>query len=521
MDSIRPHPLQEELLRSILVSLQIFADIGGWEILAGGSNSEPISTIALPAVPHAYQLIQEVTRSSTALMTKENNPKPHDEVVRRCLPLVTNGLEHWALQDSRRLGVWLSGSMPPPRCGAFENSVRCIEIVNYEGALCNKYHKCLSQMSRECILQRQPNSPFCISHGCQHNKCTSEQIPISSYCDSHSCPGCIVSNEEHIGDSLPFACLMHQCKGHLRAGERKMSACNQSALLPHSYCFEHCCVECGESGSVLGHPQSDQSKLCFSHKCQIDSCKSIRSGSTRYCSMHVCSLCEVEADPSRAEYRNSGCKGTVLCKDHKCAQAGCIHARLSGPVVSPQSGMVTRSSAKSSTSTIPITSTEQISLYCKEHTCRKCFLSAVPCLLSVEDVYPRNVCTDHTLCSFITNTGHPCNSLADLSSLLYCSKHERDSKEIDDFVPGSGHCCGIATRTRSQCQTVGFCDTGGEWWCKDHLSQKPIQEEVIKKDDRADDDDIKDDGYDVAVSRRLRTIPSNGTQDAMKHLNKR
>ena len=454
-------------------------------------------------------------------MTKENNSKPHDVMVKRNLPLITDGLEHWALQDSGRLGVWLSGSMPPPRCGAFVMmSVQCLEIVNCEGALCNKYHKCLSQTNRECSTQRQSNSPFCTSHGCQHNKCTSERTRISSYCDSHSCPCCIMSNIQPIGDSLPFACLMHQCKGHLTARESNMSKCNQPALLPHSYCLEHCCVECGESRSVLGYPQSGQSKLCISHKCQIDSCKSIRSGSTRYCSMHICSLCEVEADPSWAEYRNSGCKGSVLCKDHKCAEAGCIHARLSGAAFSHQSGMITRSSAKSSASIISATSTNQISLYCKEHTCRKCFLSAVPCLLPVEDGYPRNVCMDHTLCSFITNTGYPCSSLSVFSSLLYCAKHEEESKEIDDFVAGSGHCCGT-TKARQQCQTVGFCETGGEWWCKDHISQKPIQKEVKKRDDRTDDDKIDDDGYEIAVSSRVQTVPDSRTLELKKYLKKR
>lgn len=516
MDTTRPCPPHNDLLLSVRRALQLLSGVGGWNNLAGGSSTEPLSASALPTVPIAYQLIQRATRP-TALMTNENNLIPDTVDLHKALPLISSGLEHWAAKDDERLGVWLRGSLPPPRCGAFDMSVQCLQVVNCEGALCNLFHKCLSQYTRECRGQRQPFLAFCKSHACQHLKCTAERMPTSLYCSLHSCPCCIGSNRkgEAIGDTLPYACHRHQCKVLLRADEKSMSACNKPALLPHSYCIDHCCQECGESGSVPGRPRTGQSMLCLLHKCQIGPCNLIRYGSARYCSMHICSLCAVEADPSSAE---STCMDSALCESHKCAQAGCLYARLSAPIGSPQFRMMTRSMATSSASTTAApASTESISPYCKDHTCRKCFLSTAPCNLPVEDVYPRNVCMAHTLCSFISKGGYPCSSLLVFSSVLYCAKHELEAKEIDDFIFGDGLCCGFTRRHNRRCRTVGTCDTGGEWWCLDHISQKPDQNVIIRRAYDFDDDVIQDDGYDIAVSGRVMSVPLKGTQKLVKH----
>ena len=91
---------------------------------------------------------------------------------------------------------------------------------------------------------------------------------------------------------------------------------------------------------------------------------------------------------------------------------------------------------------------------------------------------PRNVCVNHTLCSYIyPRSGKWCLTLAGESS-VYCEKHDTESREAKAvkkflFAPGDGRCHGIKKKKNERCKAVGENSTGSRWYCPAHVDQDP------------------------------------------------
>ena len=472
------------------MALQLSSGVG-WSGIAAGNSAEPLTMI--PSAIDAYSLLQRA-------ISKGDVPLVIDDM-RKSLPLLSSGAEHWTgKSEHQRFEEWLLGRMPPPRCVAIDvkQQKRCLHKADSEGGLCRLVHKCLSTSHGGCEKQRKIDSEFCNDHRCQMNAapivCPVERMAGSAFCCNHSCPCCIVDGSMPIGVKSPFTCSRHRCAGRFEACNSGSSECNNRPLLPHSYCLHHCCMECGETGTVSGRPRLDHSNYCLEHKCRA--CGGLRVDGSDYCVDHICRLCVTES----ADWlcRDMTCEGSLLCADHRCAEVNCYHSKLR-----PDE---------------EVDDFETTMLFCREHTCRVCYLIGDPCVRPVMTEYPRNVCEDHPLCQRVMGSGSLCYSQS-LPNSCFCAEHEADEKHVeekdtdeaekfDEDAPlreGDGVCCGIAKKSKQRCKTIRRSGTGGDWYCEHHVDQAPVVKAVQKTVGHGPE--YAGDGYEGAVLIRLREIP--------------
>jgi hypothetical protein len=220
--------------------------------------------------------------------------------------------------------------------------------------------------------------------------------------------------------------------GHEKFIQTTLNSCRNQQLLPHRYCLDCLCIECGVSGSTLNLPICKGAKLCSYHKCSINICTN-RKGSgddMMYCDKHTCLLCMDCVDIS--------CVGNTYCVSHKCLHPDhpCGNVRLD------------QSTTCSATATATAVTIISKSLYCMLHTCRICYTMNIPSKNVLEE-YPRNACEDHLLCNSISKNGMPCCELAVPPINLYCNMHIMRDIIVD---PGDGQCYGIAKSTKKRCK---------------------------------------------------------------------
>eukprot|EP00597_Dinobryon_sp_UTEXLB2267_P013697 CAMPEP_0170108520 /NCGR_PEP_ID=MMETSP0020_2-20130122/6618_1 /TAXON_ID=98059 /ORGANISM="Dinobryon sp., Strain UTEXLB2267" /LENGTH=3294 /DNA_ID=CAMNT_0010333253 /DNA_START=40 /DNA_END=9925 /DNA_ORIENTATION=+ len=411
------------------------------------------------------------------LSLRENNSQVKNAQL--CLESIICGAEHWP-QTQPLLWIWLNGASPPPRCKAMMNNsdIQCLQCTTSPWSYCAKYHNCSHTKNENCDRIRVSlESRFCEKHLCgfeyvdndgKRYSCSQyERLDNSYYCEEHSCPCCLlllsVSSDFAVCMGAPLACRSHQC-----------SICIQPMLLPHQFCENHCCLECGRTGSLLNLPRLPHSFFCEEHKCIVEKCSQKREGikdqdrnPSLVCKEHACRAC------LKLGYATFTVMNTRFCEAHICnhidGDDSCGKRRIEN------------------------------SPYCTFHTCRVCQESSIfPPLGPVLEYAPRNVCAEHPLCNKIFRHGGICDKVA-VPSMSYCHDHmelkTKKKKNVLLAIKGDGQCHGIAKSTRKRCKAKGESSDGGRFWCKDHMQQK---DEVLKKEKaELSDDDEEIDEKDI------------------------
>lgn len=356
-----------------------------------------------------------------------------------------------------------------------ESAIQCIQCTTFPWSFCSKFHRCSHTKNENCDRIRVSlDSPFCEEHLCRfefvdnngkrHSCSHFERLDNRNYCEEHSCPCCLlllsVSPDFAVSMGAPFACHSHQC-----------SICNQSKLLPHNFCEEHCCLECGRTGSFFNLPRMPQSLFCEEHNCIAELCSQKREGIRDHdrnpsfvCKDHACRVC------LKQDYSTFAVMDSRFCEAHVCSHTDndgtCGKRRIEN------------------------------SSFCTSHTCRVCKeLSIFPPLGPVVEYAPRNVCEEHPLCSKIFRHGGLCDKVAVPPLMTYCRDHmevEKKKKNVVVVKKADGQCHGIAKKTKQRCKAKGFSLGGGRFWCKDHVQQEA---EVLRKEkaELSDDEEEIDD----------------------------
>lgn len=436
------------MLKPVVTALLLLNLIGDWDEVQ-------TVTSAPRTVKASFDHLERATSDARGKQEVKN-----DHLLVLLRPLL-EASEHWTQKtESGRLLEWLNGKNPPPRCVAEKKgnpSMRCMNHSEKENSLCRIVHKCLSVSPGGCEAMRTDRTDFCRSHGCKGmsgiEPCASERLDNGLFCATHSCPCCIndincISYQIKIEGHA--TCKTHRCRGTGRPSDIQQHTCNSSSLSPHIYCEEHLCVECGITDSVLNLPRAGGSVYCVQHKCSVAQCRDLRRGDFKYCTKHLCRMCEgdsVDPQPVDATAPNSH-----ICSAHRCANDDCNNPRLFNTL-------------------------DRFFAFCIEHTCRVCFLAGEDCDRPVTDEYPRNVCTDHPLCTHFAVEGWQCGALAIPPNLIKCLKHDVDlypEYSSTEFIMGDGQCWGIAKKTKKRCKSTGRNPLGGQYWCAHHLEQAPM-----------------------------------------------
>jgi hypothetical protein len=419
-------------------------------------NTQTVTKAPL-AVKESFDAISTATSDSRGDKDKGGiaNPSLH------LLHTLMVASEHWTQKrESERLLEWLQGKNPPSRCVAVRKgnpSDRCMNHSEKPNSLCREIHKCLSSSAGGCEEMRVGETTFCESHGCTHvigfAQCVFERVENGLFCAVHSCPCCIndgdcISNLIRIEGSA--TCSRHRCCGEGSPSDILRHTCRSPPLSPHAYCEAHLCVTCGLTDSLYNLPRLDGSAFCMQHKCSAVQCNDLRRGDFKYCDKHICRICEADSDDPQTI--DSTAPDSHICSTHRCATDDCCNPKLSSTL-------------------------DRSSAFCKEHTCRVCFLSGEACDRPVIDEYPRNVCTDHPLCTHFALQGWQCGALAVPPNLIKCAKHDADvniEHTVAEAIMGDGQCWGIAKKTHNRCKSTGLDPLGGQYWCHHHLAQAPV-----------------------------------------------
>ncbi len=189
--------------------------------------------------------------------------------------------------DSTRLysllATWLLGQNPPPRCHVDS----CLEETDTLSPYCHLLHRCRS--STTCSNQRQNNSIFCYSHGCQQPECRNQTLESFNFCARHICVKCAWDNKtDTFLVKSRSECLSHICQ-HTR--------CRQVQILSAKcqFCKDHACSECVVNSTdreVNPKSGSINSCLCTEHRCSATECVRPRfSPNIDRCVYHICREC--------------------------------------------------------------------------------------------------------------------------------------------------------------------------------------------------------------------------------------
>ena len=452
--------------------------VGGWDNIQI-NETQPL--INIPAMGDAFKVICHLDPKNKGEGTVETDKSIMISLL-ECLPRIMLDSEHMTDKNpSERLEVWLKGESPPHRCIATDGVplTRCLKHVQDEGGLCLVRHRCLSDLNGGCLSPRVQDSAFCELHKCNSTSekgvvgpCNDERLTQGKFCMKHSCPCCINDNRlilnGSIGGKYPHACEKHQCWGYVKEKGEILSTCLYPVLSPHLFCIRHCCVTCGESGTILNTVQAFGSRHCVHHKCLYDGCRHPKVGPFKYCTDHICTLCIADdnADPNPID---SKVPWSGLCSLHRCSRIECVNPRLLAPT------------AQLSASTTSMS-------HCLQHACRFGLVSGAYCNLPIEDEYPRNVCSEHPLCTFISVKGNQCAKLAIPPFMNKCETHEKMIEVVKtNFFQGDGICWGV-TKAKKRCKAKGANPTGGQYWCDAHKYQT-----TLSAPDVVDEVDV--DGY--------------------------
>jgi len=427
--------------------------------------------------PHA--IVQDSKEAYEALKMTDCSKYSYRQHQDASVQGLSAGAEHWpdkmlnvTIRNGRSPGdrtfailqAWLSGLEPPPRCQAAEEDAEasnaaekrylCLGIVSQKGAYC-KFHGCCHPTG--CARRRttfDAHVPYCEEHRCTANVvedvCANPRVPGGSCCINHSCRACVHFHAvlgTPVHKAAPFACMDHQCQ---------TMGCNRLILNPFvSFCRQHCCPACLHERSTSVKPVLPGGRWCTQHACTVDGCQHICLTSTEnvlqtLCEAHACVACVGQRrliDPIFP--------ASKLCDQHRCQyisidpiddqQLLCCIARTAG------------------------------STFCQYHSCRVCCLlhqsSPAHRILPTVDAFPRNVCSLHPLCSFVSSGSKQCEELAESSG--FCGAHQRAASARQDDGTLIHHTCHGKTAKGKPCKAKGKAPPSHVFYCNAHLDQAP------------------------------------------------
>ena len=153
-------------------------------------------------------------------------------------------------------------------------------------------------------------------------------------------------------------------------------------------------------------------------KCSLLGChQTVIIQGYKYCNDH---LCAYGSDNIKARCYQPAIQGHYLCDQHACQAQECRAVRLPSP-----------------------------QRYCDEHACFVCVKEGRVAELG-EDEPPRNTCSDHKLCTALSNEGFPCIELS-VEDTPFCKQH---AKPACSFVFPDGQQCSKYAASRG----ISYCD---------------------------------------------------------------
>ena len=384
------------------------------------------------------------------------------------------------------LSGWLIGVEPPPRCQAAEEDTQaaaddmpflCLNIVHQKGGYCPQLHGCNHSVG--CALRRTKVEsrvaiPFCDLHRCVANDgagrgegnvrgveriaegmppCPKAIVAGGSFCSDHSCRACVHFNKQlgtPVRKAEPNACADHQCQG---------PDCDKIMRNPNvSFCSEHCCPACNTEHGGSVRQRLPGRPFCDEHSCAEDGClnaclPSMHGVVQTLCEAHACVVCD-----GPKQLLDPLCPASRLCFNHRCQNGN--FGQLDW-----QQGL-----------TCPMQRLDG-SFFCPEHSCKICCMGLPheppESIMPAVHAYPRNVCTLHPLCSFMSREGEQCEQLADGSG--FCAKHERSARTrlvVDERLIQQ-QCHGVTAKRNKPCKTKGMAPASRTFYCNAHLDQAP------------------------------------------------
>lgn len=393
-----------------------------------------------------------------------------DKIVLRDICQLEQGNEHWVSdkKGSRTeflLSNWLLGENPPPRCLAFKEEA-CIFAVRVEGQYCNELHAC--QYKGGCPHKRHEKVSFCSKHrclfGCEEKNvesqiCWHPRMKNSRTCNMHSCQICISLDSAVIERKIVDACEEHSC--HFDGCWSAIS----SILVP--FCQKHACDACNhfsktDPKQVKSMVVVERFRYCVDHKCLWQSCGNFRNVDSdvqqNFCASHCCEICT-----GTRQLVSSDLPRVNICDGHRCShnldRTRCLHVRTS-------------------------------ELFCDNHTCKVCKSKGLSLKKRVIDDPPRNVCSEHRLCSFISHNGEMCSEEVTEPTLYYCNNHlnrKRNENSNAEQVLRMMQCEGMNKR-KKRCGTKGPC-LKEPYYCDAHFDQRPESDGESTNSSVEDEDD--------------------------------
>lgn len=122
--------------------------------------------------------------------------------------------------------------------------------------------------------------------------------------------------------------------------------------------------------------------LCEAHKCKVTGCDRRRldeHNGCEFCELHLCRVCIRKVADGGCD-KLSGvdlqCPHAQLCQMHRCAFKNICSKQRMKP-----------------------------SLFCSEHSCKECVALKCATINQIAKKAPRNSCTEHPLCQFISREG--------------------------------------------------------------------------------------------------------------------
>lgn len=228
-------------------------------------------------------------------------------ILEESLPLFSS-VNHWSKSCKELYGLWMTGSVPPPRCaklvGVIGRMNQCTGCAEPQSNYC-AVHCCQVE---HCEKEREHNDFYCHQHKCNAEQCQAAKLMPSQFCADHTCILCL----DNCTRQGLATCFDHTCR---------VDQCNRPQLFPLQVCLEHKCMLC-PAVVANNYIRDMQLGFCEEHKCDYEACQLskafnlTRNEMTRYCENHTCFKCVENGGNLNAETipHRFVCADHVLCE---------------------------------------------------------------------------------------------------------------------------------------------------------------------------------------------------------------
>ena len=179
-----------------------------------------------------------------------------------------------------------------------------------------------------------------------------------------------------INSRSPLTCKNHVCK---------VNNCNKQQVYPYlGFCQIHVCIHCATTKNTNRHcPRvNEKALLCEEHKCKVIGCNRRRLdeyNGCEFCELHLCRVCirkVADGGFNKLSGVDLKCPHSQLCQIHRCTFKNTCSKQRFEPA-----------------------------LFCSEHSCKECVALKCAIINPTSKKAPRNSCTVHPLCEFVSHKG--------------------------------------------------------------------------------------------------------------------